>query len=442
MSLARRHVAALLFAALAPAAVVACTKDNPNACQGAACGADAAVDAPPVVVGCDDDPDLCTTEQSCLANACVDCEDGDNTQSADCTTAAAPICTAAHTCRACADDRECDSRWCEAGACIPSENIVYVKRGQPDADPCTQAQKCGSPTQGMSVVTATRKYMIIEDDPAAYVLTAGALAINKDVVIHGTGAILERAANEIVLVTGGEVEIRGLTIRGATGGANADGIRCSTSAKLTLRSVSLIGNEDRGIDSSTCILDLDRTQISGSGVNGIRVANGRFSIRNSFFFGNGSLTSQAGGLFLNPDAVPNTLESNTIIKNTADTGGGKAGGVVCSGATPITARNNLVYGSINASREVDGNSCTHSYSVIGAANPPAGTMVRSLAAADLGLTNPNGASLADFHINPTANPPSMLRAGADPATPASVDFDGDARPNPAGAADIGADEVP
>lgn len=425
----------LAAALLLGGALAACEKDNPGYC-----GDDCPVDASGIdaVQGCNDDPGVCNATQTCLADVCVDCEANDNTESAQCEDPAAPVCAADHSCRACAADSECDSGWCEAGTCIPSASIVYVHRNAPDDAPCTLAAKCGTPNKAMTLVDATRKYMQIDPDASSYLLPT-TLMINKDVIIRGPGATLERTPDEIVMVTGGTVEIRGLAITGTLGGTTSDGIRCSNNAILKLRGVNIHDNEDRGVESGGCTLDIERSRFSGNLASAVRVSNGRFEIRNSYFFRNGTVASVAGGLVLAPNATPNALEFNTIIRNTGDTGGGKAGGIVCTGSTAVTARNNLVYGSVNATREVDGSNCTHSYSVIGASNPPTGTMVRSMTPAELGLKNVAGTSLDDFHIDPNANPPSMLRGGADPVTPASVDYDGDPRTSPA---DIGADEVP
>ena len=339
----------------------------------------------------------------------------------------------------CVADVDCESRFCEAGACIATDDVVYVKRGEPDTTACTAAAKCGTPAYALTMVTPTRKYLRIEPSAVAYLASPdGPVSIATAVVIHGDGAILERAgANEIVNVTAdADAVLVGLTVRNAAGGADADGIKCNN-AKLTLRRVTTAGNADRGLDAGNCIVDIDRTEVSSNTAGGIRIVSGRFSITNSFILRNGTTNSAAGGLILNPDQAPNTVEFSTVVANTAPNG---AGGLLCLG-TAVTARNNLIYGNTGMS-ETTGANCTHSYSVIGAANPPGGTMVRSMTAAEVALVNPAGSTVADFHIRPT----SLLRGAAEPGSASgatAVDFDGQPRPSPAGgAADIGADEVP
>ncbi|HVV88253.1 MAG TPA: right-handed parallel beta-helix repeat-containing protein [Kofleriaceae bacterium] len=422
MSPTRLTLAAALLLA-APAA--GCKTDNPNFCDGPSC---TDIDAHPIdaVQGCLENPSLCTADQTCQNDVCVDCEDNDNTQSAQCTDPAAPVCATDHTCRACTSDSECDSDWCEAGQCVAEEDVVYVQHGAADNAGCTLDDKCGSPIHGMSLVTATRKYMLIAADASHYSLPA-ALAINKDVEIRATGATLDRpTGNQVVDVMGGAVIIEGLTVRDAAGGANADGIKCQN-ATLTLRHVGVFDCADRGVDAGNCVIDISRSVLSGNTMGGARLVDGHFSVSNSFIIMNGA----NGGLTLNPDATPNTFEFNTIMKN----GGG---GVVCAGDIAITARNNLIHSNTGPA-ETTGANCTHSYTVFGPMGGPAGVMDRSLTAAEIGLVNANGAIVDDFHINTNANPPSLLLGAADPATPASVDYDGDPRTSPA---DIGADEVP
>jgi hypothetical protein len=418
---------------LALALLGACEKDNPGFCGDDCPIVDAGIDA---VVGCEDDPGVCTVDQNCFMDTCVDCEAGDNRQSSQCETAAAPVCDANRSCRACRADAECDSDFCENGECIAAANVVYVAKDGTDTETCSQAAPCASPATGMSKVTASRKYMKIAASPAAYVLDNVRLSIDKDVVIHGAGAELKtNVANQVVDVTGGaNALIDGLTISEAVGGGGGDGIRCASST-LTLRRASVLGNSDRGVEAADCAVFIDRSVLARNGAGGARIADGRFSIVNSFVFANGANV----GLFVSPTDTPNLLESNTIVKNI----GGAVGGVSCDGGVAIIARNNLIYANTGTA-ETSGANCAHSYSVIGALNPPSGVMVRSMTPAELALKNlATGASVDDFHIDTAANPPSLLRGAAAPGSTPLVDFDGDVRPNPAGGpADIGADEVP
>ncbi len=118
----------LLVGALAVAGVAGCEEPNPGFCKpgGPICPLDArGIDA---TTGCAGAPGLCTPTEVCLADTCVDCADNDDTQSADCTTAARPICAADHTCRACIANAECDSQNCQSGRCVAAARTTARPR--------------------------------------------------------------------------------------------------------------------------------------------------------------------------------------------------------------------------------------------------------------------------------------------------------------------------
>ncbi len=240
-SLRLRDAARLLAVLGLATSAAGCEKTNPNFCGDndprAECNADAKeIDA---ATGCATDPGSCLAPMECDDNTCVDCNTADDQQSTDCETGAAPICDG-RACRACAADAECTSNFCDGGRCIDPEDVVYVASGAADTTECTLAMKCGTPRYAMTKVTATRKYMRIEPSLNPYRSNPdGTVPIAADVIIHGQGAILERTgSNQIVDVTGGNVVITGLTIRGAAGGGGADAIKCAN-ASLALHGVTL-----------------------------------------------------------------------------------------------------------------------------------------------------------------------------------------------------------
>lgn len=431
--------AGILLAALAASTLPACQKTNSGFC-GDSC-TDAAVDGP---TGCIANPDVCSMTQTCdrADDMCVDCTPGDNKEDTMECTAAAPVCDTTRACRECRADSECTaSQFCEGGQCIATDNVVYVDTAGTDNPTCDINAKCKSPNVALSKVTPTRKYMRFEPSAAAYQLSATFQVATGALVVHGAGAELRRGNGLMIEVKdGADVIIDGLAIRNAAGGAGS-AVKCSANSKVTLRHTILSSMAQYGVDASTCVVQITRSEISGAAEGGVKIADGRFEITNSFIFLNGKSAASVGGLFLSPNATPNILDSNTIVANTADNGATNAGGVLCDGATPIIARNNVIHSSVRAVREVIGTNCTHTFSVIGTDGAPAGNM--SLPAADLGLKNlTTGMTNDDFHINPNATPASMLKGAGDPSMPLTVDFDGDRRPNPAGGPDIGADEVP
>ena len=418
-------------------AVIACTKTNTNDYTDASVPTDAEFDAR---MGCITNPSICVEPDStCVNDQCADCAMANDRESADCNVAGSPVCGVGNVCRACSDGDECDSGVCEAGACIATADVVYVEQGLADNPNCSMAMPCGSPSHGMTLIAGTRRHLHIEGSSTAY--DVDPLTISTDVSIHADGAILSRnSGNQVIDISAATVSIDGMTVREATGGGNADGIKC-TGATLRLRRMQILENDDRGLDATNCILDVSQSVFAGNLVGALRVVDGRATIRNNFVFDNGSNSATAGGLSLNPDAVPNLVEFNTIVKNKAADNATSAGGIFCaSGSADIIARNNVVYESV-MTNEVVGATCAHSFSVIGSANPPSGTMVVSMSRTQLGLSNLDGTTLDAYR--PTSV--SMLRGAADPApspAAAAIDFDGEARPNGGAAADIGADEVP
>lgn len=74
-------------------------------------------------------------------------------------------------------------------------------------------------------------------------------------------------------------------------------------------------------------------------------------------------------------------------------------------------------------------------------NTPAGTGVQTLPLADLAFFDQNGATAAALHLTSTSMARGYAEAGSTTGDTA-VDYDGESRPNPAGNADVGADEIP
>ena len=423
------------FAVVALAA--ACTKTNPDFCGSDPCPPD----APPAIdgmTGCTANPGLCTGEAStCLNDECVDCGTTANQESADCTVPDRPVCGADHACRACAADGECASGVCESGTCIAAADVAYVSTTGTATTGCDLGAPCSTLAQAVAALGA-RHY--IDVAPGTYT-AAGATEIDVTVTIRADGVIFERSGNDQILdVTAGDVTIIGATVRNAAGGGNADGIKCSNGAGLTLHRVTVDNNADRGVDATDCVLTVQRGILSNNRKGGVRLDAGRVVITNSFIFNNGDNTTAVGGLLLAPTQSGNRVEFSTLRKNTAQTG--NPGAMSCSGMQ-IISRNNIVFGSVNTDVEVFGAACVHTFSVIGPMNTPTGAEVRTLPLADIGFVDANGTNgAAAYHITAA----SMVRGTAEAGSATSdtaVDFDGDARPNPAGGrADLGADEIP
>lgn len=433
------RLASLIVPSLAVASLAAaCTKSNPDYCGSDPCP----IDGPPSIdgmTGCTANPSICTGEIStCLNDECVDCGTAAGMESADCAVAAMPVCGADHACRACAADSECTSGVCEGGSCIAAAEVAYVSTTGTATTGCDLGAPCSTMAQALAAIGSARHYINVA--PGTY-SASGATTINATVTIRADGVTFERSTNDQILeVTGGDVTIIGATVHGAVGGGNADGIKCSNGAGLTLHRVTVDDNGDRGVEATDCQLTITRSAITNNGKGGVRLVDGRAVVTNSFVLSNGdNNTTTGGGLSLAPSVAGSRVEFTTMRRNTAMTGA--AGAMACSGM-PTIARNNLIYGSTNTDVEVSGTSCTHSYSVIGPMNAPTGTEVRMLTLTEVGFVDAAVNTVAAAHITGA----SLAKASADPASAAADltgDYDGDARPSPAGGrADIGADEIP
>ncbi len=429
------RLASLTLPFLAVAALAAaCTKTNPDYCGSDPCP----IDGPPSIdgmTGCTANPGICTGEAStCLNDECVDCGTAANQESADCTATGLPVCGADHACRACAADSECTSGVCESGTCIAAADVAYVSTTGTATTGCDLGAPCSTMAQALAAIGTMRHFINVA--PGTYSVS-GATTINATVIIRADGVTFERStADQILDVTGGNVTIIGATVHNAMGAGNADGIKCNN-ATLRLVEVTVDNNADRGIDAPDCQLTLTRSLVSNNRKSGVRLEAGRVDITNTIVVGNGGLNEQIGGLDLNPTMANSRIEFSTIRKNIAMPG--RPGALDCSG-TMIRAGNNIIYGSVNTDIEVIG-SCEHRQSIIGPMNTPAGTGVQTLPLADLAFFDQNGATAAALHLTSTSMARGYAEAGSTTGDTA-VDYDGESRPNPAGNADVGADEIP
>lgn len=418
-----RQILALLFS------VTACQYERPRDVQPTDAGGDGRS-------SCREQPEICVAPNAtCVMDECRDCAVANDHEADDCDVAGMQVCGTSNSCRPCRSDDECNSAVCDGGVCLASANVIYVALSGSGTGECTQATPCSTLAQAVQRVSVARAHVVMEH--GAYVAT-GATTIDARVTIHANEVVLERSTNGSILdILGGDVTFLGGTFRNATGTGSADGITCANGAALRLDSVTVDGNADRGIEVRDCTLQLTRVVISNNREGGLRLIDGSAVISNAFVLSNGnSNTLNAGGIYLVPSVGGSRIEFSTFRRNAATATA--AGALGCAGWA-ADARNNLIFGSVNTPIEVQGTSCTHSYSIVGPLNAPPGIEIRSPTLAEVAFIDPNGNSAAASHLATT----SVARAAADPASATSIDFDGDTRPNPAGSrADIGADEIP
>ena len=446
--------AARVVAVLALAASAAgCEKDNPNFCAGDDPRPECNVDARPIDAreGCTANPELCAADEDCLDNVCVDCTGADDHQDADCTDPAAPVCDVSRDCRACAADSECDSDFCDQGACAPENSVLFVEvtSGSDSGDNtcASKASPCRTLTHALSKVPPTngapaqnRRYikllttgtyaepgMVIIDDKTVVIVGAPPTGGNRSVIDRSTmGQTMEIKGQA-------HVRLERLAVNDANGNA-AKGIECKESATLLADGIEVANNSGIGIVGDPCTLILRDSVVTRSAGGGVSVTNGRVVLVNNVIVDNGGNTSSSfGGLRLDVGVDPTSVvQSNTVAGNNAMA----TDGITCLNDT-ITVLNSIVFGDGLKARIAG--TCIFDHTLYGPDDPGA-----LLGTARGNMLVPNMAAFmfrgpADYHLDP-----GSIAKGKGTVTglapEAAKDLDG--QPRPQGAPDVGADEIP
>lgn len=356
---------------------------------------DAGMDSEPLIP--DAAPPQCAVEAECAAGqACV-----------------------ATACTACRVDADCESDAClPDGSCVAGSRIAYAAPTGADG-PCSRAMPCSIET-ALAVADARD---VVKLAPAVYDRGA-TLDVLRPTILVATGATLRANAGMtamLIHVDGAPLTAVGLRAEGAQQG----GIACFRGGAVRLHRTELTGGI-YGVYGGTCAVDLDRSAVRGALYYGVYVLGGPATVTNSYLVGNGTLDRSLAGLLL-IDVTAATIDHTTIAGNTSTA----ASAVQCSaGSTAVSIRNSILYG--NSAPAFD-SVCNIGFSVLdpGYAGPGTNNV----------QTDPQfvGRAVGNFHLAPT----SPVRAMADPASTAGLDYDGEPRPQPAGSArDPGADEVP
>jgi len=385
--------------------------------------------------------EACIDETSCSPFAdtpfcsgsgeCVACRPGNDI---DCGSPTAPICDQeAESCRACRSG-ECPSGVCDtgAGACVADADIIFVAVNGSDAATCTRTAPCRSIQRGINVAGGRQWMSVGTGAYDTFTINGATLTI-----LAAPGAHVTRGTvGPVVDITGAAVvTIEGLRIHDGPG-STGDGVRCSEGAdnpRLTLRRTTVQSNAGVGVKATGCDVTIERSSIKANIGGGITISGRTASITNNMIAANGvtgGIDSLVGGVKL--DAVSAvTFEFNTVGGN--GTNDAFAAGVQCSAGSPVTLANNILHGGQSNQVPTSTPNCSFAFNLSN----------QSLGGSNI-TTTENSAGLfvdptmGDFHSRPTS--PAM--GAADPAATVAVDFDGDARPAPAGSQrDIGADEV-
>jgi hypothetical protein len=391
------------------------------------------------------------------------------------------------TCRACQADGECTSEVCNetTGACVPEADIVYVDAttGTTSNDCGTKAAPCSTVTAGVGQVTATRKTVRVHGGNYGEAVEIVGLAVTLVGPEQGTqSAILPSllTGKPALKVTGdAQVIVERMTLTKASGGTNADGLRCTGEAgvatpSVSLREVTISGNDGEGIDALYCTLTvrerthisdnrgvgvsassstvtIDQSQVTGSGGVGVSASSSTvltltrslidknlggglvtldssFDVVNNFIVENGKVApgaTQPGGVTLTTPGAKAIFRFNTVAANSA--GAAVQGkGIHCVADPPLTLSSNIVWDNLGGD-QFFGFQCSLAYS--------------DVEQAGLGDTNLNedpkfvDPSASNYHIHSN----SPCRNKADPAGGTDVDYDSDTRQ--AAPYDMGADEI-
>jgi hypothetical protein len=361
-----------------------------------------------------DDQNPCTTGV-CENNVCVECNAADASACMDAT----PVCnTETNQCVACALHSECDSLAClPTGECGTEANVAYVA---PTGGPgmCTRDLPCKTVSDALDrerdyvkMIGTTTETVTVTDRTVTFLAEPGA-KLQPDT-----------PGDDALTVAGmSDVTVYDLTI--TNGSSNGRGVLGSSNMATTrLHRVTVDSNSGAGIFMTGGTLVVSSSTISQNLGGGIETANNvKFDITNTFIFKNGNTSStDFGGVkFGIPGAMPR-FEFNTVASNVAVSG--NPAGVRCSGQM-LDAANNIIAGNLA--------NTTPNQHTIGQCGILTSKVQDDIT--DLNFASPEVAPLS-FRLTAGSSAIDQPTTASD----IGVDFEGD--PRPAGATDVGADEL-
>ena len=396
--------------------LVGCQKINSGYCPGGDCALPCTESGPDCI---------------CVDMVCVECTADDETNCGG----TRPQCGADNVCRACSSNADCnDSDAClEDGSCAAASQVIYAAPNGVETGDCGQTTEC-SLTRAHALVSASRN--VIRLAPGDYEVpgTLDGLDFSlKSATLVARGATLTRAtaaatSGPIISVRNGQTfKLVGGTLLGPS--FTTDGIKCiDNNSKLFVHEVTIDDMTQSGIETDLCQLTVARSTLRNNGLGGINMVSASVAtVTNNFVYRNGSAASPIGGMGLKL-ATGSKLQFNTVVDNNADTSIQTAGGIVCD-TQSYDAPFNLVYrnvGGLGTQVQVIG-SCTF----VGSYQQGAGPGENAV-----GFETPAG-TIPSYRLT-GASPTGTIRDAVDCN---DIDFEGQARPFPAGGkCDYGADE--
>jgi hypothetical protein len=373
------------------------------------------------------------------AGSCVQCLDETHCSSGK------PVCDqAANTCVGCTEHAQCAeySGVCGGEACVAEDDVIYVVKGAMDTKTCSRSTPCGNLTDALELVTATRRFIVIEDEtPGIYAEHLALAPPTGNVTIIGNNATILGTDNKATIdVSGGAiVALEGLTVDHANTGSLAEGVHCQDST-VSIESSIVRDAAGIGVSVNGCSLTIERSIITANLSGGIVITDSSFSIINTFITGNGkdtgTPTSNLGGVRIDNlnEKEPQFFAFNTVAENRGGLGA-TASGVECS-VNPLST---VAVTSSIIRKGAGGRPTLAGDCVWRNSNVEDGASVSALAPADMD-NNYLDCALADdgtgvFRID-TGSP--CDNAGQ-PNTGVLVDYEGKARS--AMTPDMGADEL-
>jgi len=360
--------------------------------------------------------------------------------------------TSTNKCKMCSANSDCTSGLCNTstGMCVDKSTLLYVNNSASpacsDTGACLFTQPCCTVQKGLNTAASTAKTVIVfAGQGYAEALTASpaqnggndyvatAVGVSGPQIKPSTGAVLTISGLAAKQVT---LSLDGFTFDGtnATDGVKVAGDNNAADyakTQLMLKRSTVQNSPTVGVTSSAnCTLTLDADTITGNKGGGISVDATNFAVTNLVVVGNGTTSSNFGGISIGTNAgTTMSLANLTLVSNKARNTA-LASGIACNVSATLL-ENVVIFGDQMAGRDIN---------VVQCGTP---TTSAYYGAADSGNTKYNtmactsadqlfmSASTGDYRPNKTAVAPCpvvLVGVGTQAGAP-TTDFAGITRPN-------------